>query len=82
MTVDHTLTEEWTVVFTGPTTQSIFIEAPLRPVFFRIESSMPTSSIGHRLDEDTHGQNIILRDGDILYARAVSGSADAIVTGE
>lgn len=80
-TVDHNLTEEWTLIASGPTTDPIFIEAPLRPLYFRVSDVLPTSQVGHRLDDDTHGQVVTLSEFDRLYARALSGSSVAVVTG-
>ena len=80
-TVDHDLTEAWALIATGPTTDPIFIEAPLRPLYFRVGADTPISNLGHRLDDDTHGQVVTLTGTDNLYARAVEGGSVAVVTG-
>ena len=82
MTRDFKLNQEWTEIAEGPTTESLFIEAALRDVIFRIDSDLPDSSFGHRLDSDNRGQNLTLNTNDKLYAKAVESSAQIVLTGE
>ena len=80
-TQDFLLNEAWTVVFTGPTNTSLFIETTGKPILFRIGTSEPALNSGHRLDNDTHGQAVTLDAGEFLYARSIENEASIVLTG-
>ena len=82
ITIDHQLSDDWVLIKAGPTSDHLFIEANGTPLFFRIDTAIPTSKIGHKLDNDTHGQAVTLNAGESLYAKSLSDNSHAIVTGE
>jgi len=82
ITIDHALTGDWVLIKEGPTVDHLFIEANGSPLYFRVDTQVPTSNFGHKLDHDTHGQAVTLGAGENLYAQSLTGESYAIVTGE
>lgn len=81
-TTDFPVGKDWTLILAGPTTSGVYAEVGANPLLYRIETALPTSAFGHRLDADTHGEPITLLAGESLYAKGVDCETTIILTGE
>ena len=80
-TTDFVLNNDWTLIVAGAV-DDLHIEVNGQTIYYRLEGAVPTSSHGHKLDEDTHGRNIRLDAGVNLYARSKGTQSILVATGE